>query len=558
MPRGRKKSPQDSIDSILLAMSRRSDIDSGTLSHYFDRLDEEWTEGARDKVLHLLRTNDTSAHSAAVLILTELATGFDLRELEKFVADSTVSDMAKLSLAPVLKELGSDIADDRIIEYLNDPEAAMIQMQARLLELVGQSELGAESVLEDVTSMPVERRLGFVNWLGHSGDARAAYLLIPLMEHQPAKVATAAIDALEQLGTAAAHQTIPALNYLIANSTNRQLKQQARAALGRLTMQSAPGAEDAAMVHAQYQLPLYQACASFVDGTGSQMIMISWQRPDGMLKGVNVLYQDRWGIKDCYGTDGMEIERWSELVNDVEEQGFINFQVSLEYCRALVAEARALNKRTRRKLPIAYSIWRPYLADDITSGEDTTAVSTALEPRPFNPDLASVARHGDQIYQMPEFESWLFEPLVDILPYINRYWLIYNVFDMLSTGTNQSGRGRRKGQKSQKPQRPNLDVLVSEALDALIDEDWRTLYEARLRRQGALFRFAGRHDDAALVSAVASALHPDSGLSIHEQPFLQTMMRLSIEGGPMRMMAEVLEDANFGLGPIPIDPFSQP
>ncbi len=125
-------------------------------------------------------------------------------------------------------------------------------------------------------------------------------------------------------------------------------------------------------------------------------------------------------------------------------------------------------------------------------------------------------------------------------------------------GTNQPGRGRRKGQKSQKAQRPNLDALVSEALDALIDEDWRTLYEARLRRQGALFQFAGRGDDAALVSAVASALHPDSGVSVHEQPFLQTMMRLSIEGGPMRMMAEVLEDASFGLGPIPIDPFSQP
>src|SRR5215831_9355050 len=402
MPRGRKKSPQDSIVSILLAMSRRSDLDPGTLSHYIDRLDEEWTEGARDKVLHLLRTNDTSAHSAAILILTELATGFDLRELEKFVADPTVSDMAKLSLAPILKELGSDIVDDRIIEYLNDPEAAMHQMQARLLELVGQSELGAESVLEDVASMPVERRLGFVNWLGQSGDSRAVNLLIPLMEHQPAKVATAAIDALEQLGTSAAHQAIPALNYLIANSTNRQLKQQARTALGRLTMQSAPGVEDAAMTYTHQQLPLYQARVSFIDGTGSQMIMISWQRPDGLLKGVNVLFQDQWGIKDCYGTDGMETERWSELVSDVEEQGFINFQVSLEYCRALIAEARALNKRTRRKLPIAYSIWRPYLAEDITSREDGTAVQTMLEARPFNADVANMARHGDQIYQMPE------------------------------------------------------------------------------------------------------------------------------------------------------------
>jgi HEAT repeat protein len=182
-----------------------------------------------------------------VLILSELATDFDLEELEDLVADPTVGDMAKLTLAPVLKELGSEMADDGIIEYLNDPETAMLQMQIRLLEMVGQSEIGVESVLEDTLTMPMERRLGFINWLGSSQDPRAAKLLIPLLENQSSKVVAATIDALEQLGAAAAQQTIPALNYLLTNSSNRQLKQQARAALGRLTMQSVPGMEDSAM-----------------------------------------------------------------------------------------------------------------------------------------------------------------------------------------------------------------------------------------------------------------------------------------------------------------------
>jgi hypothetical protein len=154
------------VDSILLALSRRDDIDPETLSHYFERLDEEWIEGAREKVLHLLRASDPSAHAAAVLILAELATDDDLESLEDFVTDPTVSDMAKLSLSPILRELGSEMADDGIIEYLNDPAGAMQQMQMRLLELVGQSEMGIESILEDVTSMPLERRLAFVYWLG--------------------------------------------------------------------------------------------------------------------------------------------------------------------------------------------------------------------------------------------------------------------------------------------------------------------------------------------------------------------------------------------------------
>src|SRR2546421_2951133 len=281
MPRGRKRPPQESIDSILLAISRRDNIDSSTLAHYFDRLDEEWTEGARDKVLHLLRTRDATAHAAAVLILSELATGFDREELEDLVADPTVSDMAKLTIAPVLKELDSEMADDGLIEYLNDPEAAMQQMQMRLLALVGQSELGVESVLEDILAMPLERRLGFVNWLGSSHDPRAANLLIPLLENQTSPLVTAAVDALEQLGPISAQQSIPALNYLVAHTSNRQMKEHARAALGRLTMQLTPGSEEVSEQSVeQNQLPFYAARISCIDAVGAQMILLSWRRPD--------------------------------------------------------------------------------------------------------------------------------------------------------------------------------------------------------------------------------------------------------------------------------------
>ncbi len=543
MPRGRKGPPQDSIDSILLAMSRRSDIESETLSHYFDRLDEEWTDGARDKVLHLLRTNDVTAQSAAVLILSELATDFDLEELEDFVADPTVGDLAKLTLAPVLKELGSEMADDGIVEYLNDPEAAMLRMQMRLLELVGQSELGVESVLEDVLTMPMDRRLGFINWLGSSQDPRAIRLLIPLLENQSSKIVTAAIEALEQLGPITANQSIPALNYLLANSSNRQLKQRARAALGHLTMYSTSGVEDTAMEQTFQQLePLHEARVSFVDGSGAQMVMLSWQRDDGLLKGVNVLYQDTWGIKDCYGTDEMEVDRWSELVESMEEQGFGSFQVSLDYCRALIADARAINKRTRHKLPVAYAIWRPLIEAD-ESSKKSTPVEVILEHITLTPTLAQLAERGDELLQLREFESWTFEPFASIQPYVNSY------IGAFSPVNSSRGRKRKGVQKT------NQETIVSEVLEKVVDDKWRLLYEARLRRQGALFQFVGRQDDALLVSAVAAALHPDSGLAPQEQPFLRAFMHRSLANGLLRMMAEALEGGPFR--PLPLDLFSE-
>ncbi len=550
MPRGRKRPPQDSVDSILLAISRRDNIDPDTLSHYFDRLDEEWTDGARDKVLHLLRTHDAAAHAAAILILSELATEFDLDELEDLVADPTVSDVAKLTLAPVLKDMDSEMADDGLIEYLNDPEAAVQQMQMRLLGLVGQSEMGVESVLEDILSMPLERRLGFVNWLGNSHDPRAATLLIPLLENQTGKIVIAVIDALEQLGEIAAEHTIPALNYLIAHTSNRQLKQYARTALGRLTMHSAPGIEDSARTGVlQRQLEFNEARVSHLDGVGSQMIMLSWRRPDGLLKGVNVLYQDQWGIKDCYGTDEMEPDHWIDLVGEMKDQGFGSFRVPLEFGRALIAEARAVNKRTHRKIPIAYAIWRPFIEGEEPPTKGAPSISTKMEPLEINPEVIKLAQSGDAVYQLPEFVSWMYDPLERIQPYIDRYWSNQDPFGMLSLSTRSRGRKYTRKKKSG----IDLEALISEAISALIDNQWRALYEARLLRQCALYQIADRPEDVNLLRAVASVLNPDSGIPTQEQPFVRELMRISIEQGPFRVIAEALESAR--LGNMPIDLF---
>lgn len=550
MPRGRKGPPQDSIDSILLAISRRSDVDPETMSHYFDRLDEEWTDGAREKVLHLLRSNDPLAHAAAIVILSELATEFDLEELEDFVTDPTVGDMAKLALSPILRELSSDMADDGILEYLNDPATAIQQMQSRLLELVGQSEIGVESILEDVTSMPPDRRQAFIGWLGSSNDPRAANLLIPLLENASSKDVLAVIEALEQLGPIAVQQTIPAFNHIIATSSNREIKQHARAAVGRLTMQSMLGAEDAAMIDAhQSRLPEYEARCSFINGSGSQLIMLSWLRPDGALKGVNVLFEDQWGIKECYGIDEIEKSQWSKLVHELNEQGFGTAQIPFEQACALVLEARAINKRMRHKLPIAYAVWRPFIEQSSASSPGS------LEPvKPLTLDTAqqALAMQGDELYQLPEFSSWLFEPAAALEPYISRYWSTYGLFDAQNP---EKLVAKRKGKIRDKEQVMLLEQLVDEALTNLLDDKWRLQIESRLRRQAALLLVMKREDDVALVRAVAAMLHPDSAVSAADQPFLRAMMRLSIEQGPLRMMMEVLSKGH--TEPLPINIFDK-
>ena len=536
MPRGRKGSPQESVDSILLAISRREDIDVDTLSHYLDRLNEEWAEGAREKVLHLLRSNDGMAQAGALRILAELATDFDLEGLEDFVTDPTVSDLAKLSLAPILKALGSEMADDGIVEYLNDPAGSLRQMQMRLLELVGQNEMGVETILEDVVSMPLERRFAFVGWLGSSSDPRAANLLIPLLENQSGKIVFAIIDALEQLGPIAVNQTIPALNHVIASSSNRQLKQHARAILGRLTMQSMLGTEDVTMMEARQQLlPVYEARVSVVDGSGAQLIMLSWSRKDGLIKGINVLYQDQKGIKDCYGVDEMDVAQWDTLVKDLGEQGFSSFRVPFEYARALIMEARALNRRSRYKLSIAYSIWRPIIEAGIREKKRAQKLpATLLAPLNLSEEVIALGQRGGEIYQSKEFTSWLYEPLERVEPFIAKYWA------SSALSASQEHRGKSKVEEQQQLL---LEQLIDEALEELVDDTWRQLYDTRLRRQAALFQMADRKETM-LLRASAALLHPDSPIPLREQAFPRTLIRLSIEQGPLRLMIESLHNTS--------------
>jgi hypothetical protein len=533
-------------------MSRRPDIDAETMSRYFERLNAEWTEGGREKVIHLLRGNDPQAHAAAVLILSELVTDSDLEELEDFVTDPTVSDMAKLALAPILSELDSEMADDGVLEYLNDPVAAIQQMQSRLLELVGQSEIGAESILEDVAAMPFERRLAFISWLGGSNDPRAANLLIPLLENTASKDVLAVIEALEELGPVAVQQTIPALHRFIASSSNREIKQHARAALGRLTMQSMLGVEDVATADALLpRLPEYEARCSFIDGAGSQLVMLSWLRADGSLKGVNVLFQDQWGIKECYGIDEMEKGHWKKLVHELGEQGFGSFQIPFEHGRALVLEVRALNKRLRHKLPIAYAVWRPFIEQG-ELGKKATRAFEPTAPLPLDEQTRNLARQGDALYQLPEFASWLYEPADALEPYISRYWSMYGLFDTRGAGKSA---GKHRSKARNKNQELLLNQLVDEALASVIDDTWRMHYELRLRRQAALLLASDRAQDAALARAVATMLHVDSHVAASDQPFLRTMLKLSIEQGPLRMVMDALSKGS--LDPLPTNIFEK-
>jgi hypothetical protein len=142
---------------------------------------------------------------------------------------------------------------------------------------------------------------------------------------------------------------------------------------------------------------------------------------------------------------------------------------------------------------------------------------------------------GSDLLELPEFISWSYDALDRIVPYITRYMELFphniNVAqpELLQLSHEQ-----------EQALAHGLDSLVKEALEDLIDTEWRLSYESLLRRQAAFFQQTDRNDIAQIVGGVASALHPDSPVPLQQQTFPQALLRLSIKQGPLRLMLETL------------------
>src|SRR5258708_7355061 len=136
----------------------------------------------------------------------------------------------------------------------------------------------------------------------------------------------------------------------------------------------------------------------------------------------------------------------------------MSFEVPLDYCRALIVEARQQNKRARHKLPVAYAVWRPLIEAGAPSQKDAPAVVTMLEPQQFDAAMAPLVARGDELYKLPEFDPWLFDPFASLQPYIHDYL-------NLSAPSEHAGRKRKGTVKQTDVQKREREALVDRALD---------------------------------------------------------------------------------------------
>ena len=257
------------------------------------------------------------------------------------------------------------------------------------------------------------------------------------------------------------------------------------------------------------ELPVHRCLLSTIDGNGTQMVVVTRQRPDGSFKLMNTMFNDHEGIKDCVGADMMDEDSLEEMLEMMELSGISAVDVKLDRCRQVLEKARQVTLKAGRRPPPQYVAWASFLeGKDGRDIEETELQEVDLAAQP------ELLEYCDELLELDEFESWFFNP--------------------------EEWKGHRKAYRSLEQARgkdsdQKWDEAIQQGLEAVMDDDHRRLLRERLRRQAWVL--AQLYEDEEVwqwAMAAAAALEDDAGVPLHKHPLLYAMMERTLQVPPGR------------------------
>ena len=365
-----------------------------------------------------------------------------------------------------------------------------------------------ERFLYDLESDDAAGRRLVLLTLSEAEDERALSLILPLLSSARVSAILAAIEALEAL---ASPLSVGRLQESADGDPNVKVRRRARAAYGRIIMQSSLHRSRRPALRARAsstRLPWEHVSVSLLDRYGDQAITIARRRADDYLKVVTVLTNQETGVKSCTGVDMMTREELDEILATLESQGLNSVEVEPAFAGDLIAQARRRSVAKRRRLPAGLEIWRE-------------VIETPAQPeqvRMMGPADEGVDRLTETgaLLATPEFRQWFFEP-ESVWAYVDEW----------RSGTMPQRSGFDGGR--------TLDALISMAARDLVDDDFAAMLRHRLERQSDILLRAGQHDLARLARAAGAGLEPERGLHPDEHPFIRAMVLSSFFNAGLRL-----------------------
>jgi hypothetical protein len=454
------------------------------------------------RVLHRVVDPDPHVRAVASGLLRELADRSAIRPLRNLLRDPALDDEVKLEIFGVLSDLGAQVDEAAFFESLQDPDAAMRRMLERTVASWENPEELSNWVAMAQDQLSPEVQAAYIDDVAALKDPQALTFFLCMAQSEHEEVALTALDALDRLGDPVA---LPDLQDLAAYHVSVQVREEARQVADRLARRPARPGPALALP------PLDQCLLTTIDGDGGQIAFVTRRHPDGRLAMLDVMFNDHEGIKEALGQGDFDFEQFSEILDDLEDEGIVPVEVGFSRVRNAVEAARQLTLKVGRRLPADFVIWRFLLAGD----------DPGPRPEPALPEVDLVAQPEllDGVYELmdlEEFDAWFFNS------------------DELRGFDQRVRRLKRDAHFAGR-----LGQLIREAIPALVPPTRRRMIRDRLRRQAVLLAeiYPDRPELARWAVAAVAGLADDSPVTPDDHPLLQEMVLRSLEnalGQPLR------------------------
>ena len=446
-------------------------------------------------LLDMVASPDPGLYQAAAVLLIEIGLDKAIEPLHRLLEDPTLDDDHKMSVLHALKGLDGISDDEDPFVYLRDPEAAFRKSQEAILGLL-QDPFRLEMLLQAIGEgdMPALGNVNSLVALAYSQDRRVLPLLLCLLHAPEDDVILAAIEALKVLQDSAAIQVLEERAHYDPSESVRQAAQEAAAYLATVAT-----SQPASIFELPIAPPPLVGChISTIDGNGGQVLLIIHESSEGAYYFLDLMFNDHEGIKDCFGGQSDEVDEIEDMVmGGLAEMGIEMVEISLERARMEVERAYQITLKAGRRLPLSFMNWQSWL-----QGEDPEPVEVFSLPEVTFDEQADLLEECDELVDLDEFESWFFNP--DELHGLERK------FQRLASRDNAD---------------EAIETLVSQGINAVVDDRCRRLLHERLQRQAWLLTQIYDGDEIPkLALAAAAGLAEDASLPLEGHPLLREMM----------------------------------
>jgi hypothetical protein len=234
--------------------------------------------------------------------------------------------------------------------------------------------------------------------------------LLPLLEtmvHHPQK--TLAELGIEKLGTIQSFKAAQILSDINDSHPDKTLRKAARKSLYKLRSAGIEVETSHKPLLGELKHERYKAMLSAVDGTGSQLIMLSEEMLAGDLHLLQVLVSDEKGIAECYSRRGITKKMFARLPEAfTRETGSTSpmfVEADYEYTMSLVLEAERLSQAEDRALPDEYVSMKDFFGLNQAQPVDNPVYrildAENLKIQPY------FLRTSEELFQNDSFLSWL-------------------------------------------------------------------------------------------------------------------------------------------------------